>query len=172
VQAMLGLRASDDPPRRHPGEDPDHFVFVNSQIAELQTRMDKGGPREAAIRAMIYVCMPEKAVDERAFEVLRRIRKEHGSKRTLAEFKEDLREQYCMLRVDEKRAVELIPELLKGHENEAPQLLEYVRQIATAGGPMGEETQQRFAQLERLIISTPPVKQPGKGPVTATKKKD
>ena len=60
--------------------------------------MDKGGPREAAIRALIYVCMPENAADERAFEVLRRIRNEQDGKKTLAEFKQDLREQYLMLR--------------------------------------------------------------------------
>ena len=172
MQAMLGLRASDGPPRRHPGDDPDHSVFVKRQIEELQNRMDKGGPQEAAIRAMIYVCMPAKAVDERSFEVLRRIRNEHGAKKTLAEFKQDLREQYQMIRLDENRAIALIPELLKGHENEGPQLLEYVRQVATAGGPLGDEAQQRLAQLERLFASPPPVKQPGNKPATSTKKKD
>jgi pimeloyl-ACP methyl ester carboxylesterase len=172
VQAMLGLRASDGPPRRHPGDDPDHAVFVKRQIDELQTRMDKGGPREAAIRALVYVCMPGKAVDERTFEVLRRIRIEHGAKKTLAEFKEDLREQYLLVKLDKNRAIALIPELLKGHEDKGPQLLEYVREAATAGGPMGEEAQQRLTQLERLFISTPPVKQAGNKPATSTKKKD
>jgi len=171
VQAMLGLRASDDPPRRHPGDDPDHTVFVKHQVEELQTRLDKGGPREAAIRAMIYVCMPGKAVDERSFEVLRRIRNEHGAKKTLAEFKQDLREQYLLVKLDENRAISLIPELLKGHENEGPKLLEYVRQVATAGGPLGEESQKRMAQLERLFISPLAVKQPGNKPAASTRKK-
>ena len=172
MQAMLGLRASDGPPRRHPGDDPDHTVFVKRQVEELQARIDKGGPREALIRAMIYVCMPEKAVDERSFEVLRRIRNEHGAKRTLAEFKQDLREQYLMVKLDEARAISLIPELLKGHENEGPQLLKYVRQIATAGGPLGEEAQKRMKLLEKLFISPPPVKQPGDKPATSARKKD
>ena len=153
VQAMMGLRATDNPPRKHPGEDPDHLGFVNSRIEELRARMDKGGAREAAIRAMIYVCTPERAVDERAFEVLRQIRSEQGAKRTLAEFKEDLREQYLMLRVDEKRAVELIPELLNGHEKEGPILLEYVKRVAGATGAMGEESMRRLAYLEQLVDS-------------------
>ena len=172
IQALLGLRASDAPPRRHPGEDPDHSVFVKRQIAELQAGMDKGGPREAAIRAMVYVCMPEKAVDERSFEVLRRIRHEHGAQKTLDEFKQELREQYLMVKLDEKRAIALIPELLKGYENEGPQLLEYVRQVATAGGPLGEEAQKRLVQLERLFVSPPAVKQPGKKPAASSRKKD
>ena len=172
MQAMLGLRASDGPPRKHPGDDQDHSVFVKRQIDELQTRMDRGGPREAAIRAMIYVCMPEKAVDERSFEVLRRIRNEHGAKKTLAEFKQDLREQFLMVRLDENRAIELISELLKGHEDEGPQLLEYVRQVATAGGPLIGESQQRLAQMDRLFTSPPSVKQLEHEPATFTNEKD
>ncbi len=61
-----------------------------------------------------------------------------------------------MLRLDESRAVELIPELLKGHEDEGPQLLEYVRKVVTAGGPLQEEGQRRLAQVERLFAPQPP----------------
>jgi pimeloyl-ACP methyl ester carboxylesterase len=162
LQATLGLRASDDPPRKHPGEDPDHTAFVKHRIEELKTKMDQGGPREAAIRALVYVCMPEKAVDERTFEMLRRIRDKHGAQKSLAQFKEDLREQYFMLRLNEKRAIELIPELLKGQEEEWPKLLAAVRKIAVAGGSLGEEGQRRLAELERLAISTAPVGQPSR----------
>jgi len=155
LQALLGLRASDDPPRKHPGQDSDHIALVERRIEELRAKMNQGGPRAAAIRALIYVRMPEKAADERAFEMLRRIRAEHGAERSLSEFKQDLREQYYMLRMDESRAVELIPELLRGHENEGPRLLEFVRQIATAGGPLNEEGERRLAQVERFFAPQP-----------------
>ena len=170
LQALLGLPASDEPPRKHPGANPEHTAFVNRRIEELRKKMDKGGPREAAIRALVYVRMPEKAADERAFEMLRRIRVEHGAERTLAEFKQDLREQYFMLRLDEVGAVALIPELLKGHEDEWPKLLEYIRNVATAGGPLGEEGQRRLAELERLFPFPPAVKQPGRKPARSPKK--
>jgi uncharacterized protein YihD (DUF1040 family) len=170
LQALLGLPASDEPPRKHPGANPEHTAFVNRRIEELRKKMDKGGPREAAIRALVYVRMPEKAADERAFEMLRRIRAEHGAERTLAEFKQDLREQYFMLRLDEVGAVALIPELLKGHEDEWPKLLEYIRKVATAGGPLSEEGQRRLAELERLVASPPAVKQPRRKPARSPKK--
>lgn len=160
LQALLGLRASDEAPRPQPGRDPDHMALVERRVAELRATMDQGGPREAAIRALVYVRMPEKAADERAFEMLRRIRAKHGAKKTLAEFKQDVREQYFMLRLDEKRAVALIPKLLKGHENEWPKLLAVVREVATAGGPLGKEGQRRLAKVERLLNSPVPVKQP------------
>ena len=170
LQAFLGLPASDEPPRKHPGTTPEHTAFVKRRIEELREKMDKGGPREAAIRALVYVRMPEKAADERAFEMLRRIRAEHGAERTLAEFKQDLREQYFMLRLDEVGAVALIPDLLKGHDDEWPKLLEYIRTVATAGGPLGEEGKRRLAELERLIPSPPAVKQPKRKPVRSPKK--
>ena len=156
LQALLGLRASDDPPRHHPGRDSDHAAFVERRIEELRAKMDKGGPREAALRALIYVGMPEKGTDEREFEMLRRIRAEHGAEKSLAEFKQDLREQYYMLRIDESRAIELIPKLLQGHEDKGPQLLEYIRRIVYADGSLSEEGQRRLAEVERLFTSQPP----------------
>jgi pimeloyl-ACP methyl ester carboxylesterase len=158
LQALLGLRASDDPPRPQPGRDPDHMASVERRIGELRAKMDQGGAYEAAIRALLYVRMPEKAADERAFEMLRRIKGEHGAGKSLAEFKQDLREQYYLLRLDESRAVALIPELLKGHESEGPQLLKSVREIATAGGPLHEEGQRRLAQVEKLFTPQTPAK--------------
>jgi hypothetical protein len=87
--------------------------------------------------------------------MLRRIRAEHGAEKSLAEFKQDLREQYYMLRLDEDRAVELIPELLKGHEDKGPQLLEYIRRIVYADGSLSEEGQRRLAQVEKLFMQQP-----------------
>jgi len=155
LQALLGLRASDDPPRHHPGRDSDHAAFVERRIEELRAKMDQGGPREAALRALVYVGMPEKGTDEREFEMLRQIRAEHGSEKSLAEFKQDLREQYYMLRIDESRAIELIPKLLQGHEDKGPQLLEYIRRIVYADGSLSEEGQRRLAQVERLFTQPP-----------------
>jgi pimeloyl-ACP methyl ester carboxylesterase len=155
LQALLGLRASDDPPRHHPGRDADHAAFVERRIEELRAKMGKGGPREAALRALIYVGMPEKGADEREFEMLRRIRAEHGAEKSLAEFKQDLREQYYMLRIDESRAIELIPKLLQGHEDQGPQLLEYIRQVVYADGSLSEEGQRRLAQVERFFAPQP-----------------
>jgi hypothetical protein len=151
VQALLGQRASDGPPRRRPGEDPEHTAFVEHRIEELKAQMDKGGPREAAIRAVVYVRIPENAADERALDVLRKIRAEHGAKVTLPQFKQVLRDHYLMLMLDERRAVETIPLLIKDHEAEARDLLEHVREVVTAGGPLHTEAQRRLAEVEQLF---------------------
>jgi hypothetical protein len=169
LQAMLGLQASDEPPRQHPGLDSERAAFIQGRIEALRSKMDKGGPREAAIRALIYVRMPARAVDERGFEMLRRIRAEHGVQKTLAEFKQDLREQYFMLRLDAERAVALIPKLLEGYQAEWPTTIALIRKIVTAAGPLGEEGQRRLARLEQLIPCDATAKTSGREPVSTAK---
>jgi pimeloyl-ACP methyl ester carboxylesterase len=156
LQALLGQRGADGPARKQPGQDSDHAAFVERSIAKLTARMDKGGPPAAAVRALIYVCLPENTADERGFEMLRRIRAEQGREWTLAEFKEFLREQFLMLRLDEKRALETLPALLEGHETDGPKLFDYVRRVATAGGPLSEEGQRRLAKMEQIFTDKPP----------------
>ncbi|HHP7236570.1 MAG TPA: DUF3141 domain-containing protein [Desulfobacterales bacterium] len=153
LQAFLGLRADDKPLRPHPGRDVDHRRFVEHRIEELRRDMDQGGARAAAIRALIYVRMPEKAADERAFEMLRRIRAQYGLERDLAAFKQEVREQYLMLRLDEPLALKMIPKMLQGQAWQGKELLEFVRRITGAGAPLGAEAQQRLANLERLFAS-------------------
>jgi pimeloyl-ACP methyl ester carboxylesterase len=151
LQAMLGVGAGDGSIGKAPGHDADHAAFVDRRINELRARMEEGGPREAAIRAMIYVRLPENSADERGFEMLRRIRAEQGGGRSLAEFKQELREQYLMLRLDERRALEAIPKLLKDKKNEAKRFLGYVRKVVTAAGPLQAEGRKRLTRIEELF---------------------
>jgi hypothetical protein len=115
--------------------------------------MDKGGPREAAIRAMIYIRMPEDAADERAFEMLRRFRGEQDGRKSLDEFKQDVREQYFMLRLDESRAVEVIPNLIRNNKKDAAKFLGLIRKVVSAGGPLQLEGKRRLARIEEIFAS-------------------
>ena len=105
VQALLGLRASDAPPRARPGREPEEIAFVQSQIADLKARIGQGGMREAFVRSIIYVRLPELAADERNFALLNKVREEHAADLGLADFKALVRDQFLMLQLDEARAV-------------------------------------------------------------------
>ncbi len=109
LQALVGLRAADEPPRRHPGVEPERIAFIQQRIAELKARVAEGGLREAAIRSLVYIGMAGPGADERAFNELRQIRAEHGGL-TLAEFKQMLREQFFSLLLDRDGALAAIPE--------------------------------------------------------------
>ena len=151
LQALLGLRSAYMEERR-PGRDTDHEAFVEKRIEQLRAEMDKGGAREAAIRAMIYVRMPENAADERGFEMLRRIRAEQDGRKSLDEFKQELREQYFMLRLDENQAVEVIPDLIR-NKKDAAKFLGLIRKVVTAGGPLQEEGKRRLARIEEIFTA-------------------
>ena len=112
VQALVGLKASDASPRRRPGKDAAHLALVAQRIEELRDGIAEGGPREAVLRALLYIRMPDGVVDERGFNFLRRMREEAGQGLTLAAFKKLVREQFFMLLLDERRAVEAIPAML------------------------------------------------------------
>jgi pimeloyl-ACP methyl ester carboxylesterase len=152
LQALLGLKASDEPPRRNPGQEADHLALIELRKRELLAGMDKGGPREAVLRGLIYVRMPEGTADERGFELIRRIRSEQAEALPLHKFKEILREQFFMVLLDDRRALETIPRLLEGDLEKGPELFEMIKRVATAAGALGKESQKRLKEIETLFI--------------------
>jgi hypothetical protein len=153
VQAMVGLKASDDNPRRRPGDDPVHRAFVAQRIEELTKAISDGGPREAAIRALLYVRMPEGVVDERGFNLLRRMRDEAGGGLSLDAFKRLVREQFFMLLFDERRAVNAIPAMLARDPKSASRMAGILHRVIDAVGLRSELGRARLAEVERLFGS-------------------
>ena len=151
VQAMLGLRASEAPPRPRPGHEPEELALIREQTEALRARMGEGGLREAFIRALIYVRLPQLAADERSFNMLQRLRDEYAKDMTLADFKSKFRDQYMMVLLDPEQAVASLPELLAGRETDAPRALELLREVLAVGGPMIEESRQRLDQVAAIF---------------------
>jgi pimeloyl-ACP methyl ester carboxylesterase len=112
LEALVGLKASDASPRHRPGVDAVYRAFVAHRTSELMQNIAKGGPREAAVRALLYVRMPEGVADERGFRLLEHLREGTGGGLSLADFKTMVRDQFFTLLLDERRAVEAIPAML------------------------------------------------------------
>ena len=155
LQALVGLRASDEPPRRHPGAEPERVAFIQQRIAELKARLAEGGLREAAIRSLVYIGMAGPGVDERAFEVLRQIRAESGGV-TLAEFKQNLREQFFSLLLDRDGALAAIPKMLPADKAARTETLAKIRQVLSSIGEISGERAERLARIEKLFQGDPP----------------
>jgi hypothetical protein len=152
VQALLGLRASDDVPRPRPGREPEELAFVERRIEALRADMVKGGLREAAARALLYIGLPAKAVDERGFAVIRKLRSEQERALPLAEFKALIRDQFLMLLVDEERAIATLPELVRGEAAaETSRAFAVIEQVARAHGELGEEAEARLRRIRELF---------------------
>ena len=151
VQAMVGLKASDESVRRRPGTGAAHLALVAQRIEELRASISKGGPREAVLRALLYVRMPERLVDERSFNLLRRMREEAGRGLTLAAFKRLVREQFLMLLLDERSAVAAIPVMLARDPDLASRMTGHLRQVIDVVGLSSKVAKARFAEIEPLF---------------------
>ncbi|MFZ1640947.1 MAG: DUF3141 domain-containing protein, partial [Candidatus Contendobacter sp.] len=164
LQALVGLRAADESPRRHPGVEPERIAFIQQRIAELQARIAEGGLREAAIRSLLYIGMAGPGADERAFNELRQIRAEHGGL-TLDEFKRVLREQFFALLLDRDGALAAIPKMLPpdADADTRAKMLAAIRQVVSAAGEVADERAKRLAQIEKLFQAVEPAQpaQPG-----------
>ena len=154
LQGLVGLKASDESPRRRPGLEPEELEFIRTRIAELKARLAQGGLHEAAVRSLIYIRMAESVADERNFEVLRRIRTQRSDV-TLEEFKRLVREQYFALLLDRDAALAAIPTMLPADPDVRIKALDTIRSIvSTLGEPTGEEA-RRLAQVEKLFGPVP-----------------
>jgi len=150
LQALVGMRASDEPPRRHPGLEPEQIAFVQQRIAELKARLAEGGVREAAIRSLVYIGMAGPGVDERGFNELRRIRAGQTTM-SLDEFKRVLREQFFGLLLDRDGALAAIPQMLPPDPAVRTTALAAIRATVEAGGKLSGERAERLARIEKLF---------------------
>ena len=151
LQAIVGLRSSDGPPRARPGDDPAHLAFVRQRTAELRSQLTEGGVLEAFVRALLYVGGERGAFDERFFALLRRIRGERGDGLDLARFKRLLREQSLMLHLDEEAALDGLRVLLAEDPTGAGAALAVMDRItATLDLPEGDH-RQRYERVRRLF---------------------
>lgn len=153
LQALVGLSASDTGPCRRPGTDAEHVAAVDQRIADFKARINDGGPREAAIRGLLYIRMAEGAADERGLALLRRIRDEHGGGLTLATFKQLVRHQFFMLLLDEDRAVEAIPAMLARDGKRAAGAGRELRRLIEAVALKSETGRARFARIEAMFAA-------------------
>jgi Protein of unknown function (DUF3141) len=158
LQAMVGLHDGASASRRLE-RDLARETNANRMAAQLEQRVDKGGLIEAAMRALIYIRLPEGKIDERGFAAIREISSSlPAAKRVgFARFKEIVREQFLMLFLDEERAIAALPQLLPEDHRECEAALAIVRRVLSARGGLPEEGSRRLKRIEALF-SGPPAK--------------
>jgi hypothetical protein len=155
LQAMVGLKASDGAPRHRPGLDATYKAFVAQRAAELRRNIGEGGPREAAIRAALYIRLPEGVADERGFRLLQRLREEAGSGLTLGAFEKVVRDQYFSLLLDERGAVDAIPTMLSRDPEIASQMIKSLARLTEVVGVETPAGKARLRDMERVFKQRP-----------------
>lgn len=160
LQTLVGLRSDAAAARHRIGRDMTREAAAARAVADLDAQMENGGLAEGAIRALIYVGLGRavKGADERSFNLLRQFRASRPEeiRMSVAHFKELLRDQYLMLRLDEERAVAALPRLLaEGSAEDRSAALDLIRKLAAIGGDIGGEVKARLAQVEAMFAALP-----------------
>lgn len=158
VQAMFGLRADNTSVSRRIGRDVAREAAARQAAAHLEQQIDQGGLIEAAVRALIYVRLPEGKVDERGFAALKQISAElPAAKRVgFSRFKEIVKEQYLILLLDAERAISALPRLLPDDRRECQEALALVRRVLATRGALPEEGRRRLERIEAMFAGPPP----------------
>lgn len=152
VQDLAGLGAKEGAPRSHPGVSPEHIDFVNNRRDELQKLVSCGGLREASIRVLMYISQAQGGVDERSFNLIRRLRSTEEQRLTLDAFKRIVREQAMVMVVDPHGAIEALPTLLESHSPDALRhAIDFTQQVAMASGTLNEVGHDRLKQVIALF---------------------
>ena len=152
LQAAIGIDPAGTRPLRKAERTPLHDELVEIRIAELKSRMATGNAIEGAIRALIYVGRPRGAIDERAFEAIRRMRERHcgAHEVTLVEFKAMLRDQGFLLLLDPVAAVAALPVLIPDAELRR-WAISVVREVMSANGDVRGEVAVRLQHIATLL---------------------
>src|SRR5262249_23478582 len=120
--------------------------LLHKRVAELRARIPVGGLREATIRAAIYVGIGRKAVDERAFAMVRRLRPAHANM-SLSEFKTLVREQFLILLIDSNAALAALRTMLPADTDLRRQAFGLIEQVMSALGELSSEDKKRMSQV-------------------------
>ncbi|WP_440641405.1 DUF3141 domain-containing protein [Bradyrhizobium sp. PUT101] len=151
LQAALGIDPKSEVSRRREMS-AEHRAMLEKRIAELKSRVGEGGPREAAIRSMLYIGSARGMVDERSIEALRRVRQDYsGPRLSLFEFKTLVREQFFVLLLDQEGALAAIPKMLPDDINQRRALFESMRDVLSASGELVGEPARRLQRIAALL---------------------
>ena len=70
---------------------------------------------------------------------------------SLAEFKALVREQFYLLLIDQEAALAAIPKMLPDDAAARQRMLDVIKRVLTAFGPLNGEDQARLARITRLF---------------------
>jgi Protein of unknown function (DUF3141) len=127
--------------------------------ADLEPQFEAGGLPEAMIRALVYIGLAERRIDERGFTAAKAVRdaRPAGLRLSQPALKEMFRDQFLLLTMDQNRAVRALPGLLPADPAVRHEALADILRVLTASGYMSEEGTRRLAEVEAIFGAVEPV---------------
>ncbi|PWT84313.1 MAG: hypothetical protein C5B58_04905 [Acidobacteria bacterium] len=150
VQAACGISRNDGSPRPRPGLSPTVLAAADAEKRRLRGRIAEGNAVDAAARALVYVGKALHRIDDSTFEALRKLLLAHPEV-SPAEFKVAVREQWAILAVDERAAIEALPRLLPADAAVRRAFSDVVQAcVAVTKGKLNPDGKRRLNEVMKL----------------------
>jgi pimeloyl-ACP methyl ester carboxylesterase len=150
VQAACGISQNDGPPRPRPGLSPSVLIAAEREKSRLRGRIAEGNALDAAARVLVYVGKAQHRIEKGTFDALRKLLLAYPEV-TETEFKAAVREQWAILALDERAAIEALPRLLSPNAGARRDFTDLVQKTLLAVGKLNVEAQRRFSRVLQLL---------------------
>ena len=162
VQAACGISANDSPPRPRPGMLPFVLAAAENERLRLKGRIAEGNVFDAAARVLVYVGKAQHRIDESTFNSLRKLLLAYPEV-SEADFKAALREQWAILAVDERAAIEALPRLLPADATARRAFADLLQETVAATGKLNADAQRRLSKVLNFLAADPATLHPDDG---------
>ena len=151
LPALLGMTTS---PKR--AESP-AITALRKEVAELRQReaqqqIGVGTSLDAFLRILAYVTQGRSAIEERPFNLLRKLARENPPEKriTLAQFKDAVRRQSYIVSLDPQGALQALPQLVEDMK-ERRRIMVLVHRVLTVGGPLTDDWLARYREVAEVL---------------------
>jgi hypothetical protein len=168
VQAACGISQDNSLPRQRPGLSPSVLLAAEAEKRRLKGRIAEGSAVDAAARVLVYVGKAQHRIEECTFDALRKLLLAYPEVAE-AEFKAAVREQWAILAVDERAAMEAVPQLLPADPTVRRAFCDLVQSTVAATTKLGADAERRLSEVLDLLATDTPHRsgKQGKGSIAA-----
>jgi pimeloyl-ACP methyl ester carboxylesterase len=150
VQTACGMSYNDGPPRPRPGLLPSVLAAAEAEKRRLKGRIAEGNVVDVAARVLVYIGQAQHRIDKSTFDALRKLLLAHPEV-SQAEFKAAVREQWAILAIDERAAIEALPKLLPTDATARRALSDLLEATVAATSKLDAEGQRRLSKVRQLL---------------------
>jgi len=162
VQAACGISQNDGASRPRPGVLPSVLAAAEAEKRRLTGRIAVGNAVDAAARVLVYIGKAQHRVEDSNFEALRKLLLAHPEV-SEPEFKAAVREQWAILAIDERAAIEALPQLLPADATSRRAFSDFVQATATATSKLNADGQRRLSRVLHLVRDDTNRNEPAQG---------
>jgi hypothetical protein len=127
-------------------------LAAEAERRRLKGRIAEGNAVDAAARVLVYIGKTHHRIEESTFEALRKLLLAHPEV-SPAEFMAAVREQWAILAVDERAAIEALPHLLPADAAARRAFSNLVEETVAATGKLNADGQRRLSRVLDLLAA-------------------